>query len=91
MKILAVDTSSNVATVAIIDNTKLLGEYNINHGKTHSQKLMPLIKELMNRLDLNAADIDIYSASNGPGSFTGLRIGITTIKAIAFSLKKGHW
>jgi tRNA threonylcarbamoyladenosine biosynthesis protein TsaB len=88
MKILAVDTSSMVASVAIIENAKLIGEYTINHKKTHSQKLMPMVKELMDGLELRPADIDIFAASNGPGSFTGLRIGITSIKAIAFAAQK---
>lgn len=88
MKILAVDTSSAVAAVAVTENTKLLGEYTINHKKNHSQKLMPMIREIMDSLELSAGEIDVYAASSGPGSFTGLRIGITTIKAIAFAAGK---
>lgn len=88
MKILAVDTSSNVATVAICEDERLLGEYTIHHQKTHSQKLVPMIKELMSSLDLAPKDIDLFAGSIGPGSFTGLRIGITTIKAMAYALKK---
>lgn len=88
MKILAVDTSANVATVAITENDRVVGEYFINHGKTHSQKLMPMIKELMKSLDVNCADIDLFAASNGPGSFTGLRIGVTSIKAMAYVAQK---
>lgn len=88
MKVLAVDTSSLVAAVAVVDNSRVLGEYSINHKKTHSQKLMPMIKEIMESLELSPNDIDIYAASSGPGSFTGLRIGITTIKAIAFAAQK---
>ena len=88
LKVLAVDTSSLVAAVAVVDNSRVLGEYSINHKKTHSQKLMPMIKEIMESLDLSPNDIDIYAASSGPGSFTGLRIGITTIKAIAYAVQK---
>ncbi|KNY27141.1 tRNA (adenosine(37)-N6)-threonylcarbamoyltransferase complex dimerization subunit type 1 TsaB [Pseudobacteroides cellulosolvens] len=88
MKVLAVDTSSTVAAVAIIDDEVLLGEYFINNRKTHSQKLMPMIKELMDSLGLTPEDIDIYAASVGPGSFTGLRIGVTSIKAMAYALEK---
>lgn len=88
MKVLAVDTSSSVATVAIMDIRGLLGEYTLNHGKTHSQKLVPMIDRIMADLELTPADIDIYAASSGPGSFTGLRIGITTVKAMAFASKK---
>jgi tRNA threonylcarbamoyladenosine biosynthesis protein TsaB len=88
MKILAVDTSSLVAAVAVIDNERLLGEYILNHKKTHSQKLMPMIKELLNNLELTPKGIDVFAASSGPGSFTGLRIGITTIKALAYAVNK---
>ncbi|MDF2522860.1 MAG: tsaB [Clostridiales bacterium] len=88
MKILAVDTSASVATVAITDDTKLLGEFSINNKKTHSQKLLPMIKELMSGLELKPSEIDVYAASSGPGSFTGLRIGVTTIKAMAFAAQK---
>ncbi|MCX8131350.1 MAG: tRNA (adenosine(37)-N6)-threonylcarbamoyltransferase complex dimerization subunit type 1 TsaB [Clostridia bacterium] len=88
MKILAVDTSSSVAAVAVMDNEKLLGEYSINHKKTHSQKLMPMIKELMSSLELLPENIDIYAASSGPGSFTGLRIGVTAVKAVAYAVQK---
>jgi len=88
LKVLAVDTSSTVAAVAVIDNTKLLGEYVLNRRMTHSQTLMPIIKELAQRLEFSLGDIDIFAASTGPGSFTGLRIGVTTIKAIAYAVKK---
>lgn len=88
MKILAVDTSCAVATVAVMENEKLLGEYILNHKKTHSQKIVPMIKEMMDSLELTSADIDIFAASSGPGSFTGLRIGITTVKAMAYAVNK---
>ncbi|HEY9060083.1 MAG TPA: tRNA (adenosine(37)-N6)-threonylcarbamoyltransferase complex dimerization subunit type 1 TsaB [Pseudobacteroides sp.] len=88
MKVLAVDTSSTIAAVAIIENEVLLGEYFVNNKKTHSQKLMPMIKELTESLGLNPAEIDIFAASVGPGSFTGLRIGVTSIKAMAYALEK---
>ena len=88
MKVLAVDTSSIVAAVAVVEGEKLLGEYILNHKRMHSQKLMPLIIELMHSLELKPQDIDAYAASTGPGSFTGLRIGITTIKALAYAAGK---
>lgn len=88
MKIFAVDTSGQVAAAAVMENGKLLGEYFLNHKKTHSQKLMPMIDKLMRDLELCPQDIDIFSASSGPGSFTGLRIGITTVKAIAYAAGK---
>lgn len=88
MKILAVDTSSSVAAAAVVDNEKLLGEYILNHKKTHSHKLMPMIKEMLDSLELTPYDIDVFAASNGPGSFTGLRIGVTTIKSMAYAVNK---
>lgn len=88
MRVLAVDTSSSVAAVAVMNERELLGEYVLNHRKTHSQKLVPMIDELLRNLELRPEDIDVYAAANGPGSFTGLRIGVTTIKAMAFALQK---
>lgn len=88
MKILAVDTSSSVAAVAIMDERELLGEFILNHKKTHSQKLIPMIDMIMKNLELCPENIDVYAASSGPGSFTGLRIGVTTIKSMAFAVKK---
>lgn len=88
MRVLAVDTSSSVAAVAVLDEKELLGEYILNHKKTHSQKLVPMIDQILSSLELKTEDIDIFAAATGPGSFTGLRIGITTIKAMAFALKK---
>ncbi|RKD32351.1 tRNA (adenosine(37)-N6)-threonylcarbamoyltransferase complex dimerization subunit type 1 TsaB [Thermohalobacter berrensis] len=88
MKVLAVDTSSIVATCAILDENKLIGEYILNHKKTHSQKLMPIVKEIMESCELKPEDIDIFAASVGPGSFTGLRIGVATIKSLAQIMDK---
>ncbi|WP_432662725.1 tRNA (adenosine(37)-N6)-threonylcarbamoyltransferase complex dimerization subunit type 1 TsaB [Wukongibacter baidiensis] len=83
MNMLAIDTSSLVATVAVMNEEKLLGEYTINSPMTHSQKLMPIIEELLSTLDLSMEDIDYIAASRGPGSFTGVRIGIATVKGLA--------
>ncbi len=83
MRVLAVDTSTNVASAAVMEDGVLLGERILNHKKTHSQKLMPMVCELLEELELTAADIDIFAAAVGPGSFTGLRIGVATVKALA--------
>lgn len=88
MRILAVDTSTNVATVAVVIDGILEGEYISNKGKTHSQRLMPMIDELLKTLAIKSNDIDAFSAAVGPGSFTGLRIGVTTIKGFGFALNK---
>lgn len=88
MRILALDTSTNVATVAILEDDVIIGEYSCNKGKTHSQTLMPMVQSLLERVKLCATDIDVFSASIGPGSFTGLRIGVTTVKAMAYAAGK---
>lgn len=89
MKILAIDTSTDVASAAVTDGQKLLGEYTINNKKkTHSQKIMLMIDAVLNDAGLDVNDIDLFAAVNGPGSFTGLRIGVATIKALAHACNK---
>lgn len=88
MKLLAIDTSSITATAALLDDSKLTGEYTLNHKKNHSQKLMPMIKELLDSCDTKPKEIDVFAVSLGPGSFTGLRIGIATMTAMAQALDK---
>lgn len=88
MRSLAVDTSTATAGIAVADENGLLAEYLIKDMKTHSQKLVPMLRELLESLRLTPADIDVYAAVTGPGSFTGLRIGVTTIKSMAYALNK---
>lgn len=88
MKILALDTSGPNCSVAVIDENKVIANFNLNLGTTHSQILLPLIDELNKFSNLTLNDIDIFACSIGPGSFTGLRIGIATIKGFAISLNK---
>ena len=88
MKVLAIDTSSVVATCAVLDKEKLLGEYTLNQDMTHSERLIPMIKTLMDSLKLKPEDIDLFAGSVGPGSFTGLRIGLATIKGLAHVVDK---
>lgn len=83
MKILGIDTSSMAASVAVIEDNTLICEYTINTKKTHSQKLMPMIENMLNLSDLSIKEIDAVAICEGPGSFTGLRIGMATAKAIA--------
>lgn len=88
MNILAVESSGMVAAVAVVREGRLIGEYFLDHEKTHSQHLMPLVEQLLAGLDMEIADIDIFAASKGPGSFTGLRIGLATVKGLAQALDK---
>lgn len=83
MKILSIDTSSNNCSVAVVSDKAMLGEININYNLQHSVLLMPLIEELLTRLDMKPADLDALSVSTGPGSFTGLRIGLSAVKGLA--------
>jgi tRNA threonylcarbamoyladenosine biosynthesis protein TsaB len=88
MRALAIDTSTATAGIAVVDETGLLAEFLLKDMKTHSQKLVPMLAEILESLRLELSDIDIYAAVTGPGSFTGIRIGVTTVKALAYALKK---
>lgn len=83
MRILSVDTSSETATVALLDNSTLIDEISLTDQTTHSEKLLPLISSILNKNKLTIRDIDLFVCGVGPGSFTGLRIGIATVKAFA--------
>ena len=88
MKILALDTSTLMATCAVIQDDILIGEFSLNQNMSHSEKLVPMIKEILDNLDLKVDDIDLYGVSTGPGSFTGLRIGVATVKGFAHLFNK---
>lgn len=88
MKVLGLDTSTLMTTCGVIDEEKLLGEYSLSQDMSHSEKLVPMVKEVLTSLDLKVKDIDLFGVSIGPGSFTGLRIGIATVKAFAHLSKK---
>ncbi|MGE5328366.1 MAG: tRNA (adenosine(37)-N6)-threonylcarbamoyltransferase complex dimerization subunit type 1 TsaB [Deltaproteobacteria bacterium] len=88
MRILAIDSSGAAASCAVIEDGIVIGEYSINNKLTHSQKLMPMIDQLLKGLDFKPNNIDAYGCSIGPGSFTGLRIGISIVKGMAQALNK---
>ncbi len=88
MKILGIDTSSLAASVAVIEDDKLICEYTINTKKTHSQKLMHMIENMLEISDIDINEIDLIAVCEGPGSFTGLRIGMSTAKAISHIKKQ---
>ena len=88
MKILGLEASGIVASVALVCDDKLLGEYTINHKRTHSKTLMPMLEELLNRLEIDIGEIDAIATSSGPGSYTGLRISSSTAKGLAMALDK---
>lgn len=83
MKILSVDTSSSVCAVAILENDEVIKENILDNGKTHSENFMSLLDETLKETKVTLDDIDLIACCVGPGSFTGIRIGIASIKAIA--------
>ena len=87
---LAIDSSSKVATAALIKDDTLLGEITLNDKKEHSVILMTIIQDLLKFHKLDVNDIDGYVVSKGPGSFTGLRIGMATIKGLSFGSNKPY-
>lgn len=88
MNILAVDTSALTATVAVMKNGVLVFENNITNALTHSETLMPMIDYALSSVKLSVKDIDLFAVSCGPGSFTGIRIGVSAIKALAYATNK---
>ncbi|MCR5509930.1 MAG: tRNA (adenosine(37)-N6)-threonylcarbamoyltransferase complex dimerization subunit type 1 TsaB [Lachnospiraceae bacterium] len=88
MKILAIDSSGLTAATAVIEDDIILAEYSIQTGHTHSQTLLPLMEEIRSRIGLDLDSIDAYAVAAGPGSFTGLRIGIATVKGLGIAKDK---
>ena len=86
MKILSIDTSSKICGVAVLEDTNLIKEISQDNGLTHSETLMPIIKETLENINLNLNNIDLIICDKGPGSFTGIRIGVATAKAFSDSL-----
>lgn len=88
MKILALDSSGLVASVAVVEDDELIAEYTMNYKKTHSQTLLPMLDEVKKMIDLDLSTLDVIAVAAGPGSFTGLRIGSATAKGLGLALKK---
>ena len=88
MIILGMDTCSANAAVAVMNDKKLIGEFVISNDRTHSQVIMPLVDDMLKKCGLDISDIDVFAVSVGPGSFTGLRIGMATVKTLAQFCKK---
>lgn len=88
MKILALDSSGLVASVALAEDDNLIAEYTVQYKKTHSQTLLPMLEEICRMVELELATVDAVAVAAGPGSFTGLRIGSATAKGLAFALGK---
>jgi len=88
MKIIAIDTSAKVLSVALCNDRQLKAETTLNTGNTHSETLLTVTEELCNKAEWSIGDVDIFACSNGPGSFTGVRIGVSFIKGLAFGSGK---
>ena len=85
MKILGIDTTGQTASAALVEDDKLICEFTLNYKLTHSQTIMPMIAEIIERSETDKASIDCIACAAGPGSFTGLRIGLATAEAMAYS------
>ena len=88
MKILAIDSSGLVASVALVTEDTVLAEYSTNFKKTHSQTLLPMVDEVMRMTGIEGDELDAIAVTNGPGSYTGLRIGSATAKGLGLAWNK---
>ncbi|MDE5933970.1 MAG: tRNA (adenosine(37)-N6)-threonylcarbamoyltransferase complex dimerization subunit type 1 TsaB [Lachnospiraceae bacterium] len=88
MKLIALDSSGLVASVAVVEDDILIAEYSIQYKKTHSQTLLPMLDEVRNMIELDLQEVDAIAVAAGPGSFTGLRIGSATAKGLSFAMEK---
>ena len=88
MRILALDSSGLVATVAILEDEQTIAEYTVNYKKTHSQTLLPMLDEIVKMTEFDLSTVDAIAVAGGPGSFTGLRIGSATAKGLGLALDK---
>lgn len=88
MRVLGIESSSLVASVALATEDSMIAEYTVNFKKTHSQTLLPMLDEIVKLLELDLETVDAIAVAGGPGSFTGLRIGAATAKGLGLALKK---
>jgi len=88
MRILALDTTTGSSSVALLENTRLLAEINAESALTHSARLLRAVDYLLKKNSLQIQDMDGFAVAAGPGSFTGIRIGLSTVKAFAFASRK---
>lgn len=88
MKILAIDSSAIVCTAALCEDGELIAEMTVNTGNTHSQTLLPIVEQILKVSETALDELDAFACSTGPGSFTGVRIGVATVKGIAYGKNK---
>ncbi len=88
MKILAFDSTATSASIAVTEDENIIGEFFINTKQTHSQTLLPMAEDLLNNTKIDVKDVDLFAVNTGPGSFTGVRIGVAAVKGLAMALNK---
>ncbi len=88
MKILSFDSSATAASVALIEDDKVIGEFYINTKITHSQTLLPMTESLLSCVQMKINEVDVFAVNAGPGSFTGVRIGVAAVKGMSIALNK---
>ncbi|WP_101697975.1 tRNA (adenosine(37)-N6)-threonylcarbamoyltransferase complex dimerization subunit type 1 TsaB [Clostridium minihomine] len=88
MKILAIDSTAVAASAAVMEDDRLLGEFFIHTKQTHSQTLMPMVQQVLDCTGISINEIDLFAAAAGPGSFTGVRIGVACVKGMAMAQNK---
>ncbi|MHB1152650.1 MAG: tRNA (adenosine(37)-N6)-threonylcarbamoyltransferase complex dimerization subunit type 1 TsaB [Eubacteriales bacterium] len=88
MLIFAIDTTATTASAALTEDLRLITQFTLNKTLTHSETLLPMVYSVLNNSHIGIGDIDIFACSAGPGSFTGVRIGVATIKGLAFGSNK---
>lgn len=88
MNILGIDTATMAGSVAVITEQQLIAETTVNTKTTHTERLLPMIDQTLRAASLTIQQIDAIAVASGPGSFTGLRIGVTTAKSLAYSIRK---
>lgn len=88
MLILALESSAKAASVALMQDAELLAQYSQCSGLTHSRTLLPMVEDILKNTDKRLADVDFIAVAHGPGSFTGIRIGVSTVKGLAWASDK---
>lgn len=88
MKILAIDTSTTHSSCSVMEDNNIVGDFSISQSMSHNEILLVMVDEVLKKLNIDIEDIDLFVAVTGPGSFTGIRIGVTVVKALAMALNK---
>ena len=88
MLILALESSAKAASAALMDGDMLIAQYSQNCGLTHSTTLLPMVEDMLKNTGKSISDLDLIAVSHGPGSFTGIRIGVSTVKGLAWAADK---